>query len=74
MNRAQRILGPMVPDDKIPSIYLREQYNNIKTKEWYKPIEKYLDDIVNGLMYNKDVSMIGDFTIEDIMEKHAQDI
>lgn len=74
MNLAQRVLGPLVPADKLPSVYLREQYDKIKTKDWYKPIEKHLDDIVSGSMYNKDISMIGKFTIEDIVEQHAQNI
>lgn len=74
MNRAQKILGPLVPANKLPSVYLRAQYDKIKTKEWYTPIEQYLDDIVSGLMYNKDISMIGDFTIEEIVEQHAKNI
>jgi hypothetical protein len=74
MNKAQRILGPLVPSNKLPSVYLRAQYDKIKTKEWYKPIEQYLDDIVNGLMYNKDISMIENFTIEEIVEQNAKNI
>jgi tRNA A37 methylthiotransferase MiaB len=74
MNRAQKILGPLVPANKLPSVYLKAQYDKIKTKEWYKPIEHYLDDIVNGLMYNKDISMIENFTIEEIVEQHAKNI
>ena len=74
MSRAQQALGPKVPNGQSASVYLKIQYDKIKQKEWFLPIKKHLDDIVNGMLYNKDIALIDHELIEDIVKKHEQDI
>ena len=75
MNRAQRVLGPLVPADKKASVFLKEQFESIKTKTWFEPINDWLNMLVNGQLYNQDIIMVdGKESIEEIVRKNLKDI
>jgi len=68
MNRAQRILGPLVPSDKLASIELKKQFNLIKSESWYTVIDQWLNKLVNGELQYQDINMIDSQVIEDIVK------
>ena len=75
MNRAQRVLGPLIPADKQASIFLKEQYESIKTKSWFEPINKWLNMLINDQLYDQDIIMVdGKESIEEIVRKNLKDI
>ncbi|MGY8864586.1 MAG: B12-binding domain-containing radical SAM protein [Methylophagaceae bacterium] len=75
MNRAQRVLGPLIPTDMKASIVLKEQYKSIKTKSWFKPIDNWLTMLVNGELYDRDIILVdGKEPIEEIVRKNLKDI
>lgn len=67
MNRAQRILGPLVPADKLASVELRKQFNLIKSELWYEAIDQWLNRLVNGELHHLDINLIDGKVIEDIV-------
>lgn len=68
MNRAQKIIGPKLT--RLASIEMREWFNHIKTEEWYKPIDLFLDKLVSGQLHDKDALVIDGKLIEDIVERN----
>lgn len=68
MNRAQRVLGPLVPRDKLASIELRKQFNLIKSEPWYADIDQWLNKLVNGELPHEDIILINGKIIEDIVK------
>ena len=75
MNRAQRVLGPLIPADKKASIFLKDQYQSIKTKSWFEPINNWLNMLVNDQLYDRDIIMVdGKESIEEIVRKNLKDI
>jgi radical SAM superfamily enzyme YgiQ (UPF0313 family) len=74
MNRAQRVLGPMLNKDDVPSLQMKKMFYVIENQEWYIPIKNMLDGIINNKMKYEDISVIYNKTIEDIVRENASDI
>lgn len=72
MNRVARILGPKVKEDA--SIELKAMFNNIKQKEWYKPIDDWLQKLVDGNLYDKEITVVNGKLIEDIVAENVSKI
>lgn len=68
MNRAQKVIGPKLTG--IASIEMRAWFNRIKNEDWYKPIDLFLDKLVEGELYDKDILVINDELLEDIVERN----
>jgi tRNA A37 methylthiotransferase MiaB len=74
MNRAQRVLGPMLPKDSVPSVEMPKLFSIIEKQEWYVPIKNVIEKIVNNEMEHEDITLIDNKTIEDILSLHAENI
>lgn len=75
MNRAQRVLGPLVPENEKASVILREWYQKIQTKEWFQPIDNWLNKLIQGRLVDQDIILVdGKRAIEDIVSDNVQDI
>jgi len=74
MNRAQRVLGPMLAKDSIPSVEMKRMFLIIEKQEWYIPIKDMLNKVINNEMKYEDISVIHNKTIEDIVSENATDI
>lgn len=75
MNRAQRVLGPLVPQNEKPSIVLRDWYQRIQTKEWFQPINNWLNRLIQGQLVDRDIILVdGKKVIEDIVSDNVRDI
>lgn len=72
MNRAMRVLGPLVKEDA--SVELREAFQKIKKLDWYKEINEWLTKLVNGELYDKEITVINGKLIEDIVAEHVSEI
>ena len=71
MNRAARVLGSRVKTKA--SVELKEWFNRIRNEEWYGRIDIHLDKLVNGELYNKEITVIDGMVIEDIVAKECND-
>ena len=68
MNRAQKIIGFNLTG--VASIEMRKWFNQIKNKDWYKPIDLFLDKLVRGELQDKDILVINGEFLDDIIEKN----
>ena len=68
MNRAQKIIGFNLTG--VASIEMRKWFNQIKNEDWYKPIDLFLDKLVRGELYDKDILVINGEFLDDIIEKN----
>jgi putative methyltransferase len=73
MNKAQRIIGPLINPNKKASVVLREVYKLIKTQPWFIPINNMLADIISGDMQDKDINMVDGVFIEKIVEDNLNE-
>ena len=74
MNRAQRVFGPMLDKDSIPSVEMPKIFSIVEKQEWYLPIKTLLEKTVNNEMAYEDITLIDNKTIEDIVSVHAVNI
>ena len=72
MNRAQRILGPMVKYKA--SIELKQAFDKIKKMDWYKVIDEWTTKLINGELENKEISVIDGKLIEDIVDENIKSL
>jgi putative methyltransferase len=73
MNKAQRVIGPHIGEGKKASIVLREAYQLIKTQEWFKPIDEWIDKIIASELRETDVNLIDGVFIEKIVEDNLDE-
>ena len=69
MNRAQRVLGLKIKGKA--SEEFKEWFDKIKNKQWYKPINTHLDMMINGQLYDKEITVINGKVIEDIVAENV---
>lgn len=72
MNRAQRVLGPMIPKDKLASAELKKKFDIIKQTDWYNRIDQWLDQLVNGKLCNVDTNLIDGKVLEDLVQENIE--
>jgi putative methyltransferase len=72
MNIAVRVLGPKVKENA--SVELKTMFNKIKQKEWYKPIDDWLQKMVDGELFDKDITVVNGKLIEDIVAENVSKI
>lgn len=70
MNRAQRILGPRLNKDQIPSIAMKEFYESIQTQEWFLKIKKEIDLMIDGRKLEVDHLFFDGKPIEDWIKEY----
>jgi putative methyltransferase len=69
MSRAQRILGPLIPDDYLASDCLRQAWEGIKLMEWFAEFDTHLNLIPLGLLADKHINIFGDKNIDVCLEE-----
>lgn len=74
MNRAQRVLGPLVPKDQLASIELKRMFLLIKSQDWYQPINVWLNKLVNSELYNQDINLLDGMVIEDYVKENLEKV
>lgn len=74
MNKAARILGPLVPHGRKASVEMRKVYAIIKEQPWFVPIANWIDKIVSGELHDTDVNLINGVFIEQIIEEHLYEL
>lgn len=74
MNKAQKVIGPLIPKDKKASIVMREVFQQIKTKSWYNMFEEDLNRIVAGNKQHEDFMVVHGKTVEEWMKDYGEEI
>jgi hypothetical protein len=69
MNYAQRVLGPTLTSDQIPSVELKKIYNSIKNENWFKYIHYEIDKMSNGQRSDQDFLLYDGHLIEEWVTK-----
>lgn len=74
MNKAQKIIGPMIPLDKKASTVMRKMFQKFKSKDWYKMFDDDMNRIVTGNKQNEDFMVVNGKTVEEWMKEHVEEI
>lgn len=74
MNKAQKIIGPMIPEKMKSSKIMKSLFKEIKGKSWYKLFEEDMEDIINGQKQKEDLMIIDGKTVEDHLENYIEEI
>jgi radical SAM superfamily enzyme YgiQ (UPF0313 family) len=72
MNRAVKVLGPMVKNKA--SVELKDAFSRIKNTDWYKPIDEWMQKMVDGELFDKEVTVVNGKLIEDIVAENVSKI
>lgn len=70
VNRAQKVIGPTLTGKA--SIELRAWFNRVKYEGWYKRIDDHLTKLVNGELEGKEITVIDNKTIEEIVFENVK--
>lgn len=70
INRMQRELGPVLKSDVKASEFFKLFYEKFKSDTLYERIKEHLDDIVDNKLFDKDILMIDNELIEEVVYKH----
>ena len=71
MNRAQRVIGPRLNGKA--SVELKQWFNRIKHESWYKRIDDFLSMLVNGQLFETEITVIDGKTIEEIIIENSNE-
>ena len=74
MNKAQKVIGPMLSPTQKASIELRKYFKAIQQQEWYKEIDVELDKIINNERQTLDFMLFNNKTIEEYVHEHIDEI
>ena len=74
MNKAQKVLGPLLTSEQQASVELRKYFKIIEQQEWYKEIDVELDKIINNERQTLDFMLFNNKTIEDYVNEHIEEI
>lgn len=73
MNKAQKVIGPMIPTDVKASDVMRDIFKKIKVKEWYKKFNDDMQKIVTNTK-EEDYMIIDGKTVEEHLEDYIDEI
>lgn len=68
MSRAQRIIGPHIPNTESASDVLKSVWQAIQVMDWYEEYDKYLDLVPSGALADKHINMFNDKNIDKCIE------
>lgn len=74
MNRAQKVLGPMLKEDQQASVVLRNIFKQIKVMPWYEEVDRELSRMVSGDRKDEDSGLINGRLIEEYIQDHVTEI
>lgn len=74
MNKAQKIIGPMISKDVKASVLMRDLFKQIKLRDWYKLFEEDMERIVNSQKQDEDFMIVDGKTVEDHLKNYVEEI
>lgn len=74
MNKAQKMIGPLIPMTSKASIVMRKLFGDIKQQEWYKMFDADMNRIIANDKQHEDFMIVHGKTVEEWMEEYAAEI
>lgn len=74
MNKAQKVIGPLIPYNLKASQVMQYLFKIISKKPWYKTFNDDMDNIINGLKHDIDFMIVDGKTVEDHIKGREDEI
>lgn len=74
MNKAQKVIGPMIPENLKASEVMRWLFTQICKREWYTMFEDDMNRIVSSNKQEDDFMIVNGKAVEDHMKEHVDEI
>ena len=74
MNKAQKIIGPLIPSNQKASVIMKNVFDEIQHKAWYKFFDDDMQRLINGDKSDEDFMLISGKTVEDYLINYVEEI